>query len=253
MSSALALVLTLTSLGQTDSLFEKFFDDFAKNRDAIQTLQTRFSQETITPDEILVSTGTITYTNPKRLIFRYDDPELVYIIDGQNFYDYDPEIEQLQIFQIEDRPEAEAFFLGLSNNTERLREAYTMQVLPPIDPKRGGVGLLLLPRKKEGEEPLFERVVLQLDAKHFLPTQIHIVNDEESEVVYTLEEFAINEPLGIDETHIFLPEGTVIVKDDEYVGTVGPEGKRMPEPTPTPEPDAATTDPPQPQQDPPAP
>ena len=73
MNTALALILALTPLAQADSLFEKFFDDFAKNRDAIQTLQTRFSQKTINPDETLLSTGTITYTNPKRLIFRYDN------------------------------------------------------------------------------------------------------------------------------------------------------------------------------------
>ena len=100
------------------------------------------------------------------------------------------------------------FIVGLSNNTDRLEEAYTIELLPPADPKRGGASLLLLPKQKEGEEPLFERIILQLEPKHFLPTQIHIVNDEESEVVYTLDEFTINKPLDIEETHILLPEGT---------------------------------------------
>ena len=229
MSTTLALILALAPFGQTDTLFEKFFDGFAENRDAIQTLQTRFTQESITPDETLVSTGTIVYTNPKRLVFRYDDPALVYIIEGDRFYDYDPEIEQLQVFKIEDRPEAEAFFLGLSKDTDRLQEAYTIQLLPPVDPKRGGASLLLLPRQKEGEEPLFERIILQLDPEHFLPSQIHIVSDEESEVLYALEAFTINEPLAIEITHILLPEGTDIIIDDEFIETVGPGGKYMPE------------------------
>jgi outer membrane lipoprotein-sorting protein len=229
MNNALALLLTLTSLGQTDALFEKFFDTFAENRDAIKSFQAQFTQDTITPDEVITSTGTIIYTNPKRLVFRYDDPELIYIIAGQRFYDYDPELEQLQIFKIEDRPEAEAFFLGLSDDTDRLQEAYTIKILPPIDPERGGVGLLLLPQPREGEEPLFERIVLQLDPEHFLPSQIHIVSDEESEVLYALDEFVINGPLDIEKTHMLLPEGTDIIADDEFIETVGPGGKRMPE------------------------
>jgi len=235
MSTTLALILALAPIGQTDGLFEKFFEGFAKNRDAIQTLQAHFTQETITPDETLTTTGTIVYTNPKRLVFRYDDPALVYIIEGNRFYDYDPEIEQLQIFNIEDRPEAEAFFLGLSKDTDRLQEAYTIQLLPPVDPKRAGASLQLLPRQKEGEEPLFERIILQLDPEHFLPSQIHIVSDEESEVLYVLDAFTINEPLSLENTHIFLLEGTDIIRDDEFVETVGPGGKYMPEASPEPD------------------
>lgn len=229
MNCALAIILALTPLGQSDALFEKFFDSFAENRDAIESFEARFTQATITPDETITSTGTIIYTNPKRLVFRYDDLQLIYIIAGQRFYDYDPELEQLQVFKIEDRPEAEAFFLGLSHDTDRLREAYTIKILPPIDPKRGGVGLLLLPQPREEEEPLFERIVLQLDPEHFLPSQIHIVSDEESEVLYALNEFAINDPVDIEKTHMLLPEGTDIIEDDEFIETVGPGGKRMPE------------------------
>ena len=138
MSWTAALLVCLAAAGQTTPA--EFFAEFSARRDATEALQASFVQTTITPDETIVSRGTLVYTKPKRLIFRYEDPPLEYMIDGLRVYEYDPDIEQIQIFELEDRPESEAFYLGFESNADRLQEAYSVRVLPPDDATRHALG-----------------------------------------------------------------------------------------------------------------
>lgn len=215
-------------LAQADAPIDAFFDEFAEQRDGIANFEARFVQRTVTPDEIFDSVGTIVYLRPRRLIFRYDDPELVYMMDANVAYEYDAELQQLQIFGMEDRPEAEAFFLGFDQNAERLREAYILRLLPPADPAKSAVALELTPRPEEDEEMLFERVILQLRAGDFLPHAIEIVNDAENSVYFEVSEFVVNGELDPDKAQIVLPEGTMVVQDDAFVERVGEGGLRVP-------------------------
>ena len=206
----------------------EFFATFAEGRNAIHLVEATFVQTTVTPDEIIVSEGQIVYVWPKRLIFIYNDPPLVYMIDSLRVYEYDPELEQIQIFDLEDRPESEAFYLGFENNVERLQEAYNVRLLPPSDPSRYAIALEFEPKTDDETEAYFEKVTLQLRRGDFLPAEIRIVNDEESHVEFKMSDFTINGQLDPEKTHITLPEGTVIVDNDRYAGTVGPEGLRLP-------------------------
>ncbi len=205
-----------------------FFKNFAESRNAIDLLEATFVQTTVTPDEIIVSEGQIVYVRPKRLIFRYDDPPLVYMIDALRAYEYDPELEQVQIFELEDRPESEAFYLGFENNAERLQEAYNVRFLPASDPSRHAVALEFEPKTDDEDEAYFEKVILQLRRGDFLPAEIRIVNDEESHVEFRVSDFTINGQPDPQKTHMTLPEGTVIVDNDRYAGEVGPEGLQLP-------------------------
>lgn len=204
----------------------EFFATFAERRNTIDLLEAAFVQTTVTPDEIVVSEGQIVYVRPKRLIFRYDD-QLVYMIDALRAYEYDPELEQVQIFDLEDRPESEAFYLGFENNVERLQEAYNVRLLPPSDPSRYAFALEFEP-KADDDEAYFGKVTLQLRHGDFLPAEIRIINDEESHVEFIVSDFIINGSPDPEKTHITLPEDTVIVDNDNYAGTVGPEGLRLP-------------------------
>jgi len=201
-----------------------FFNEFAERRDAIDSLTADFVQTTVTPDEEIVSTGTLTYTRPKRLIFRYDDPPLHYMIDGLRVFEYDAELEQIQIYQLEDRPESEAFYLGFESDGDRLREAYDVRAIPPTDPGRHAVAVEFLPKPHpEGEQPYFQKVRLQLSKGEFLPSEILIVNDEESHTTFQISNFRVNEPLTPEQTHIVVPAGTTVVDNDEFVGTTDAE------------------------------
>lgn len=227
--SVAAVLFLAAHLAQADADFDAFFADFAARRNRIRVLEARFTQETVTPDETIASTGTLVYVKPKRLIFRYEDPELVYIIDGLMTYEYDAELEQLQIFEIEDRPETEALFLGFDDSTDRLREAYDIEILPP---EEGGDGkaIRLKPKTRDSDTVYFQFVTLELRAEDYLPTRIYIQNDEDSHVLIRVSDFAVNRALEAEDTQIFLPEGTDIVNNERYVETVGPEGKRVPPP-----------------------
>lgn len=225
-----ALVMALTVFAQEpERSAENFFETFAEHRNAVETLEAHFVQITVTPDEIVTSKGTIVYARPKRLIFRYEDPPLVYMIDRLNAYEYDPELEQVQIFELEDRPESEAFYLGFENNADRLQEAYDVRVLPPNDATRHAFALEFRPKEDaEEEDSFFEKISLQLRLDDYLPGEILIVNDAESHVEFTITDFTINGDPPAQKTHINLPEGTVIVENDRYVTTVGPRGLMLP-------------------------
>lgn len=227
----LAWALVLAVWGQADepSAME-FFTVFAERRNAIGLLEATFVQMTVTPDEVIVSEGRLVYISPKRLIFSYDDPPLVYMIDKLRAYEYDPELEQVQIFDLEDRPESEAFYLGFENNVERLQEAYNVRLIPPSDALRYAFALEFAPKEDNEEEGYFEKVTLQLRKGDFLPAEILITNDEESHVEFKVSNFRLNGELDAAKTHLFLPEGTVIVDNDLYAGTVGPEGLQLPRP-----------------------
>ena len=225
MLAAAIIILSPAFLAQTDQPVASFYEKFAAKRNEIQSLHARFTQITSTPDEIITSTGDIYYTSPKRILFRYEDAELHYLIDGLRAYEYDAELQQLQIFDMEDRPEAEAFFLGFEKNADRLSEAYHIRV---TEISETGVELELKPRDTESETTFFQSLTLRLRAGDYLPTKIHIVNDDESDVIYDIGDFTVNDPRHKTENLIFLPEGTVIIDNDRYAETVGPGGKSVP-------------------------
>ncbi len=224
---AWALVLAVYGQAGEPSVME-FFTTFAERRNAIELLEAAFIQTTVTPDETIVSEGRIVYVRPKRLIFRYADPPLVYMIDKLRAYEYDPEFEQLQIFDLEDRPESEAFYLGFESNAARLQEAYNVRLIAPRDASLYALALEFEPKENDEDEGYFQKVTLQLRKGDFLPAEILITNDEESHVEFKISDFKLNGEPDAEKTHLSLPEGTVIADNDRYAGTVGPEGLQLP-------------------------
>jgi outer membrane lipoprotein-sorting protein len=225
---------------------DAFFAEFAGKRDGIAALTARFHQENVTPDETSPSSGSIVYAKPRRIVFRYDDPQETYLIDGLRVYHYDAGYEQVQIFDLEDDPQAEALFLGFDQDAKRLKRAYTVSLSDPEKPNCGSRGLELAPKKKEqtsdahDETPLFNRVWLTLRDADFLPCYIHVFNDDESEVRIEVSDVQVQSNLDPALTQLNLPEGTRIIENEKLVETVGPGGKRIPEPVlPTTPPPAA--------------
>jgi len=243
MMLAAALVWIGAAAAQTPSAGE-FLTDFAKQRDAVSTLRADFVQTTTNTDETDVARGTIVYTRPKRLIFRYEDPTIAYMIDGLRVYEYDPDAAQIQIFDLEDRPESEAFYLGFESNVARLQEAYEITVVPPDNPDTHAIAVEFRPRPREDseDEPYFQRVRLQLRKNDLLPTDILIVNDEESSTSFSISDFKINETLPEDLSHVRVAEGTAIIENDEYAGDAPAGGTLYPPPAAAETPAVTTED-----------
>ena len=226
MKTLIVLMLVLAGADATNA-FDQFFEDFAKKRDKIHVVEARFTQETVSPEEILHSAGSIVYVKPRRIVFKYEDPSPTYLIDDTRVYEYEPDIMQLQIHDIKDNPEMEVFFLGFDDNTDALRTSYAVELFEPVDGSPDSRGIVLRP--KEGEAANFQEARLYLRDADYLPHKIHIVNDADSEVTIVVSDFEINQPVDAAKTQIALAGGTKIIDNDEVVEKTGEGGKRVPE------------------------
>ncbi len=229
MISAWIFALATVCTAAPDADVDAFLKEFSAKRDGVVALDAAFTQKTKLPDEELTTKGSLIFIKPRRIIFHTDDPERTTLVDDRSGYEYDPEIKQLQIFDIEDNPQADIFFLGFNSNTETLREAYDLTLFDiPNDP-RGKHGIKIKPKAQSKEQAYFIEVNLYLRDEDYLPYRIHIRNDEESEVSIEVE--SINKTFRPTPqlTQIFLPQDTKVVQNDRVVETVEAGGKRVPD------------------------
>lgn len=227
----ISVALAAAILGAVPGV-DEFFADFEAKRDHIERLQARFLQVTTTPDEVTKAVGTIVYEKPRRILLQYQEPAVTYLIDETRVYQYDPDLEQVQIYDLDDDPQLEALFLGFDSETDRLREAYSVDLFEPEPSTCGDRALRLTPLAVRDDSaevaPLFQQIGLYLRADDYLPCRIHVVNDEDSEVEISVADFKVNEAAGDAVARIALPEGTQIIENEVLVETVGPGGSTLP-------------------------
>ncbi len=225
----LLAVVALSALAAPDPSFEQFFADFAKKRDGITTLEAHFVQKSIVPDETLSTDGDLVYSKPRRIVFKTEEPNRITLVEDKRVMEYEEELRQLVMFDLEDNARADVFFLGFDNDTESLRKSYDVSLFTSSDDKRGTRGLLLKPKPKENEEPLFVEVKLYLRDEDYLPYRIHVVNDKDSQVDIDVREYKVNVKLEPAALQVAVPEGTKVVENDTVLETVGPGGKVFPD------------------------
>ncbi|MBI5091577.1 MAG: outer membrane lipoprotein carrier protein LolA [Candidatus Hydrogenedentes bacterium] len=231
------LCLMFAAAAQPDPDFDAFFAEFAKRRDGVQTLEAKFTQEQITPEDPKPEkkTGTITYVKPRRILFQYDDPKVTYLVDGQRVYEYNIKAEQLQILDLENDPQTEAFFLGFDDNTERLKQAYDIKQFTP-DPKDcGAKGLDLAPKHfaddlAKKERKYFEEVRISLDGDRYLPCHVDINYDKETRTQISITDIKVNSATAPKDLTIEVPERTAVIENDNKLADVGPGGAKFPRP-----------------------
>lgn len=233
-----ALMILAAAAVDSETSFETFFEDFAKKRDTVRVFEARFRQTSYTTDETVLSTGTIVYVRPRRILFRYEEPEQVYLIDDKTLYDYDPEIKQVDVYPLDDQPEMDVFFLPFDGDTKRLEKVFEIAFLDAAGGLGEGVdtadvvalGFRPRPAPEEEEDvpPSFEEVRIYLRGPEYTPCRIVIVNDPESRVVFDITGVKKNAPLEPGATYIRVPEGTDVVYRDGPAKTVGPEGLVLP-------------------------
>ncbi len=202
--------------------FEAFFRAFKEKRDGIGSLTAHFTQKTVLPDEIITTEGTLYYSKPRRIMFKTDEPDRAILVDGRRGYEYDAEIRQLTIFDIEDHPRADIFFMGFDDDTESLQSAYEVLLMITHD-ARGMQGIKIKPRPDSDDEVYFMEVNLFLRDEDYLPYRIHIVNDAESEVFIDIDEITPQAEQALDTARILVPQGVKIIENDDVVATVEEE------------------------------
>jgi len=226
MTSLLAAAIVSVAGAAPD--FDTFFKDFAQKRDAIQNMEAQFLQENETPEEVYEARGRIVFEKPRRIMFVYEKPSngTTYLLSDNKAYVYQPDSKQLDIRGIEASAETEAFYLGFSDNTAALREAYDVTLFEPEAADGAAAGVTLKP-KKEADSAPFKEVKLYLREQDYLPVRIHIVNDEDTQVDIRVIEIQTNVSAG-GKVRLQVPEGAKIIEDDQVVETVGAGGKAYP-------------------------
>ena len=190
--------------------FDAFFRAFKEKRDGIGSLTAHFTQRTVLPDEVIVTEGTLYYSKPRRIMFKTKEPDQSILVDERRGYEYDAEIRQLTIFDIEDHPRADIFFLGFDDDTEALQRAYEVQLMITHDAK-GMQGIKIKPRPDTDDAAYFLEVNLFLRDEDFLPYRIHIVNDVESEVFIDIDEIVPKAAPDLDAARLLVPSGVKII------------------------------------------
>ncbi len=223
---AVIIAAVITTTAAADDI-ESFFQTFREKRDDIGALRAAFTQKTFLPDEVLTTQGTLYYSRPRRIMFATDNPERIILVDGRRGYEYDAEIRQLTIFDIEDNPRADIFFLGFDDDTETLQQAYQVQLMITHD-ARGRHGIKIEPRHDTDEEVYFMEVNLSLRDEDFLPYRIHIVNDAESQLFIDIDEIVTQTAADLDSARIFVPPGVKVIENDAVVDTIEGEGRYFP-------------------------
>ena len=212
--------------------FDTFFETFREKRGTVESVQAAIEQINIYPTDAEVSTGSIVFAAPDRLVLRYEDPEVAYHVDGEAVFEYDAEIRQVLVIPIAYAPDAEAFILAFANEPERLQELYEVGLVEPAPGDDPGPVLVLKPWPSEDEiEPPFLQAQLKLRDSDYLPTHIYIERDADTQVNILIKEIVVNAELAENAARIFVPRGTDIIQDDTLVETIGEGGRWLPDPT----------------------
>lgn len=204
-----------------------FFKAFKEKRDGIGSLQANFMQKTILPQEVITTEGALYYSKPRRILFSTKDPDRATLVDGRRGYEYDSEIKQMTIFDIEDHPRANIFFLGFDDDTKALESAYNLTLFEADDP-RGRHGIKIQPKQDSDESAYFIEANLYLRDEDYLPYRIHIVNDKDSQLYIDVNDIVKQAEQDLDSARFTLPEGIKIIENDRVIDTVGPGGRTVP-------------------------
>jgi len=230
MMSVLAVIAFSVAAGEQP--VDKFFAEFVAKREHIQALSATFRQDNISPDETKSSAGRIVFVKPRQLLFEYLDPKIVYAIDGLRVFEYDADLEQVQVYDVEDSAQADAFFIAFDNNAVRLREAYDASL---IDADAGACGqrvLKLVPKKPASDDDLlaqpYKEIRLYLRQEDLLPCRIQAIADDESSVIVDIDHYKINQEGSDASIRFHVPEGTKIIVNEANVEIAGPGGKDLP-------------------------
>ncbi len=235
---SLMLALVAATTAQPNADVNAFLQELASKRAGIHALQAPFVQEVTTRaggvEDTLTDSGNLLYTEPRRLVFRIDQkegkPGMVMLVDHTRLFQYEPENEQVSIYNRAADLQMDVLFSAFESEFSDLEKAYDIELFEPgAENPRAAKGLLLRPKTTEGgERPLFERVRVYLRAEDYLPVKIHIINDAESEVVLTFENFSINKPVDAKQTQIAVPKGTKVVEDETNFRTVEQDIEYLP-------------------------
>ncbi|MCF6284345.1 MAG: outer membrane lipoprotein carrier protein LolA [Candidatus Hydrogenedentes bacterium] len=219
--SAVILLWVAGSLAPPDD-FDTFFKEFSEKRTGIQLLEADIEERTFEFGEVNLRRGRVLFGKPRRIIFRYEGDEPTLMVDDRRVYEFDPLEEQLQIYDIDDSPEASIFFLGFDSDTTALREAYDVRLFS-VDNDQGKDGIIIRPKKDRDNAP-FQEVMIYLRDADYLPFRIQIKLDDDANMVTEFSNYKINQPVAPSFTQLRIPAETRIIENGDVTVRSVPAG-----------------------------
>lgn len=211
-----------------DTLFERM----REARGDIEVIEAAFTETSTLPDEVLVTSGTLLYARPRRIIYRTNDPARTTLVEQDFGYEYEPDLKQLMMYDLSEHPQVDAFFLGFHDDLDSLRAAYEVETFEPGDESAGAAGVQLTPKPENAGDAFFVEARVFLRAQDLLPCRIRIQNESDTFTTIDIDQdsMVINGNPPPENTQIFLPEGTDIIRNGELWRTVDEGGEHLPDP-----------------------
>lgn len=227
--SALCLLVAVTAAAPPD--MAAFSKDFAAKRSGIDRLQAQFLEVSLLPDEELSTKGSLLYVRPRRILYHTGEPDRTTLVDGNYGYEYEPELKQLSMYDLEEYPQVDAFFLGFDEDLESLSKTYVVELFTVQGETEGSLGIRLKPKPEDAEDAYFQKVEIFLRDKDYLPFRIEIDNEQDSKTFINFDptSYVINGPIKEEDTQILVAEGTDIILNNEVIRTTGAGGERLPD------------------------
>ncbi|MBI2425634.1 MAG: outer membrane lipoprotein carrier protein LolA [Candidatus Hydrogenedentes bacterium] len=232
----IASILTLAPLFTASAVSDEFLNEFMKKRAAIQVVTGSFNQRSTVGEDVEETPGTVLFAAPHRIRLHTTTPDLTVMLDNKRVFEYEPGIQQLRIFDLDDSPESAIFFLSFNNDLNELDKAYDITLEENVESPQGSRAMHLRPKTSDPDQAFFKSVAVYIRDDTFLPWRVIIQHDDESKVELEFTEYTLNPALDVKDTQMEIAEGTRVIDNDVVtIDAVPAGGLRMPEPAGTPE------------------
>ncbi|GAB4331663.1 MAG: hypothetical protein Kow0099_03060 [Candidatus Abyssubacteria bacterium] len=209
-AAILALPVSSSIANGTDAC--AFLEKLERQRQKVETFSAHFEQKKTVElfEEVKTSTGILLYKTPHQMIWKYESPDNTQMrIDRESVSFYFPQLEQIEIYPLQQGQSASYFFFAFEATARELDENF--EVSPPEQQNQ-----LTAVQLKPKTDPLASQlrsITLWL-ADDYLPRRIMITEANGDTTEVTLTHVRINEPIPDKELAFDAPEGTEVIKTE---------------------------------------
>ena len=212
--SLVVFTIIQTSFGAPSSDVERVIEGLQKRYDKIKTLKMDFHQtltSSVFKKVIREADGTIYYAKPGNIRWEYKTPEeRLYLIDSEQFWDYDPKAKQVLKIPVKDALAGDVpqgFLFGAGN----LRKDFQVTLITNPPPAPGtGHSIALYPRDATLRSAISNLVLVvnptdySVTASSFTDAQGNINN-------YTFSNIVVNPVLDPELFRFKIPRGVKVI------------------------------------------
>lgn len=191
---------------------DDFLRDFENQRGKVTSYSARFVQKKTLAlfDESKISSGSVLYKAPRQMLWKYEAPDKTQMrIDEESVAFFFPDLEQIEIYALEQSQGASYFFFAFEASADELKEKFDITVDTAAADTANRVRLV--PKGVPLTSQLND-LTLWLRETDFLPQKILINELSGDSTEIELSGINANEPIDDDELKFNAPEGTEIIR-----------------------------------------